>query len=262
MSSWTRLLLPLILVCNAFGLQAPSAGVASSPSGGSVPVQLTLDQVVDKLVEMNIVRAVALGRYKGRRQYHMEYKGFPTDLTADMTVEMTFDAPGNKQFNIVSQSGSKILIDHVFKKIIETEQEAMKDENRNQILMNKENFNFWGLEYHPSPDHCSYAMSIMPKVATKFNFKGRMWVDDKDFAICKVEATPAKSPSWWIKSTQINHVYGKVGDFWLPKENKSLSNIRLGGRADLTISYQDYEIVSAQRLKMPEPSGKRTSGNQ
>jgi hypothetical protein len=254
--------MPLLIAFSAFGLQAPNAGVAEDQGRGPAQGQLTIDQVVDKLVEMNIVRADALGSYKGRRFYHMEYRGFPTDLTADMTVEMTFDAPGNKQFKIVSQSGSKLLIDHVFKKIMETEQEAMKDENRNQILMNRENFNIWGLEYHPSPDHCSYAMMTQPKVATRYNFKGRVWVDERDFAICKVEATPAKSPSWWIKSTEINHLYGKVGDFWLPKENKSVSNIRLGGRAALTITYQDYEIVSAKRLKGQEPAGKHSSGSQ
>jgi hypothetical protein len=262
MSFSTRPLVPLLLLFSAFDLQTQNAGVTNTPNGASAPAPLTIDQVVDKLEEMNAVRAVALGRYKGRRFYHMEYKGFPTDLTADMTVEMTFDAPGNKQFKIVSQSGSKILIEHVFKKIMDTEQEAMKDENRNQILMTKENFNFGGLEYHPSADHCSYVMTTQPKVATKFNFKGRVWVDDKDFAICKVEATPAKSPSWWIKSTEINHVYGKVGDFWLPMQNNSTSNIRLGGHAVLSISYQDYEIVSAQRLKPLEPAGKHSAGTQ
>ena len=37
----------------------------------------------------------------------------------------------------------------------------------------------------------------------------------------------------------------KVGDFWLPARNRSISTIRLGGRAELTIDYNDYEITGA-----------------
>lgn len=56
------------------------------------------------------------------------------------------------------------------------------------------------------------------KVPTKFLYRGRVWVNAKDFAVCRIEAEPAKNPSIWIKRTDIRHAYLKVGDFWLPKE--------------------------------------------
>jgi hypothetical protein len=37
----------------------------------------------------------------------------------------------------------------------------------------------------------------------------------------------------------------KVGDFWLPARNESVSYIRLGGRATLTIEYKDYRVIDA-----------------
>jgi hypothetical protein len=77
----------------------------------------------------------------------------------------------------------------------------------------------------------------------------------KDFAVCRIEAEPAKKPSIWIKRTDIRHAYLKVGDFWLPKENTSVSIIRLGGRATLTIEYQNYEILSADPLPETDVGG-------
>jgi len=74
-------------------------------------------------------------------------------------------------------------------------------------------------------------------------------VDNKDFAVCRIEAEPSKNPSFWIKKTEIHHSYLKIGDFWLPAENKSVSAIRGGGRAVLIIKYQNYEILSAHGLK-------------
>ncbi len=34
-------------------------------------------------------------------------------------------------------------------------------------------------------------------------------------------------------------------DFWLPLRNESVSYIRLGGRATLTIEYRDYRLTGA-----------------
>jgi hypothetical protein len=39
-------------------------------------------------------------------------------------------------------------------------------------------------------------------------------------------------------------VYAKVGSFWLPVSNRSTSVIRLGGHANFTIDYQDYQITA------------------
>jgi len=36
-----------------------------------------------------------------------------------------------------------------------------------------------------------------------------------------------------------------VSDFWLPARNHSISSIRLGGRAELTIQYTNYHITAA-----------------
>jgi hypothetical protein len=71
-------------------------------------------------------------------------------------------------------------------------------------------------------------------------------VDADDFAVVRLEAEPAKNPSFWTKSSQIEQSYQKVNDFWLPERNHSISSIRLGGRAELTIEYQSYKITASK----------------
>ena len=39
-------------------------------------------------------------------------------------------------------------------------------------------------------------------------------------------------------------MYAKVGNFWLPVSNRSTSATRLGGHADLSIDYQEYQITA------------------
>jgi hypothetical protein len=52
-----------------------------------------------------------------------------------------------------------------------------------------------------------YVLALEPKNKSKFLFRGRIWVDADDFAVVRVEAEPAKSPSFWTKSSQIEQLY-------------------------------------------------------
>ncbi|MEO6119505.1 MAG: hypothetical protein ABIP12_02355 [Terriglobales bacterium] len=86
---------------------------------------------------------------------------------------------------------------------------------------------------------------MVPKIKNKFLYRGKIWVDAGDFAVTRIAAEPAKNPSFWIKQTQIEQVYGKVDEFWMPMRNRSMTSVRLGGHADLTIDYQDYQMALA-----------------
>jgi hypothetical protein len=117
-----------------------------------------------------------------------------------------------------SQSGSKWIIDHVFKRLLETERAAVEGENWKHAALDNQNYNFSSGDDGGADKRCPYALAVEPKVPTKFLYRGRVWVNAKDFAVCRIEAEPAKNPSIWIKRTDIRHAYLKVGDFWLPKE--------------------------------------------
>jgi hypothetical protein len=211
--------------------------------------RLNLAQVLDNLVERNAERADALQRYQGRRLYSLDYSGFPGSFHAEMVVDMTYDAPATKQFKIVSSSGPQWIIDRVLKRLLEAELESMSEENRERVALNPSNYDFSGLEHQDAPDNCSYVVAVQPRIPNKLLYRGRIWVDSKDFAVCRIEAEPSKNPSFWIKKTDIHHSYLKIGDFWLPSKNESVSVVRGGGRAVLTIKYQDYEILAARGLK-------------
>jgi hypothetical protein len=88
----------------------------------------------------------------------------------------------------------------------------------------------------------------LPKTKNKFLYRGKIWVDAQDFAVVRIEGEPGKNPSMWIKKTGIAHKYVKVDGFWLPAENHTESFIRLGGKATLSIEYQDYKILKTAPL--------------
>lgn len=221
--------------------QAPEPALRNSP--------LPLDQVIKNLEERNAARTAALGQFEGKRVYRMEYRGFPSNRDAEMVVKVNYRAPNSKQFTVVSQTGSKFIIDHIFKKLLEGEQEAAKGDNQRQTRLTSENYDFEFAAFENTPDGGRYVLNLLPKTKNKFLCRGKVWVDAKDFAVIRIEGEPGKNPSFWIKKTEIAHQYVKVDDFWLPAENRTQSVIRLGGTASLSIEYQDYKILEASPLK-------------
>ena len=221
-------------------------------------VSLSLEQVVTNLEQRNAQRAAALEEFEGKRVYRMQYRGFPSDKDAEMVVKVTFHAPNQKEFTVVSQTGSKFVIDHIFKKLLEGEQEAAKGDNGHDTALTKQNYNFELAGYEPTQDGGQYVLKLLPRTKNKFLYRGKIWIDAKDFAVVRIEGEPGKNPSMWIKKTDIAHRYIKVNDFWLPAENHTESFIRLGGKATLSIEYQDYKIIKSiplEAAKKARPDG-------
>lgn len=233
---------------------------ASSPAKGNAP--LPLAPVVDNLVRRNQERAQALLHSEATRVYRLVYMGFPGDREADMTVEAIYDRPSSKQFKILSQSGSKLIQNRVFKKLLDSEQEATQPAVNAKTQLNRDNYNFEWVSYEPAKTGQSsgqYVLRVSPKSVSKYVYRGQIWVDATDFAVTRIEAEPALNPSFWTKKNEIHHEYQKFQDFWLPVKNESVSYVRLGGRATLTIEYKDYRVTAAHS---PAAAEKKRAANQ
>jgi len=242
------LVLLTLLLCGA-GLSQPAAGQNSNAPDQRPRGQLNAEQVVQNLVSMNLRRAEALVGYQSTRIYRLVYKGFPGGRTAEMVVNVKYLAPGTKEFEIISATGSKLLIDRVFKKLLQAEKEAFEVENQKRIAINQENYELTLVGYEDGPGAPSYVLSAKPRTKNKYLFQGRIWVDAEQFAVMRIEGEPAKNPSFWIKDTKIETRYVNVNDFWLPEHQRSETAVRLGGHADFSIEYKDYRITDAGRLK-------------
>jgi hypothetical protein len=222
-----------------------AAWVAVCPAKGRGPAKraLTADEIVSAMVLQNQARAAALRSYVGRRVYKLQYRGFPGDRSAEMTVDVRYTAPNTKKFTIVSESGSKVIIDHVFNRLISGEEEAQNSSNQREITLTPRNYHFEYLGQETAGDRLLYVLRVRPKVKNKFVYRGKVWIDATDFAVVKIDAEPAKNPSFWITHAHVEQKYGKFGAFWLPVQNTSTSEVRvLHGMATLQILYQSYAL--------------------
>ncbi len=220
---------------------ASESGATTDAAPANLP-SLTTDEVVSRMVEANARRSSDLLGFTGRRTYNLDYRGFPGNREAHMVVAARYTAPSTKEFDIISASGSKLIQSRVLKRLLATEKEAADAENQRRTTLNTNNYKFTLLGARPSQYGGCYRLLAEPQRANKYLFRGEICVNARDFAVESIQAEPAKAPSFWIKKTSIEHRYQKIGEFWLPAFNKSVTNVVLGGTATLTIEYTNYKL--------------------
>ena len=223
------------------------------PQDGAAAARPVTSEIVQRLVAENEQRSRELGAYTARRHYHIAYVGFPHPAEADMIVDAVCNGANSKHFDVVSESGSHLLLDHVLKKLLKTEQKDAA--HRADSALTPENYTFSLVGVEQEEGRLLYVLTVEPILSGALLYRGKIWVDAQDYAVVKIEAQPARSPSFWIRNTQINRQYEKAGDFWLPRSDRSETRVRLGGRAVLTIEYGDYHFATAATPELyPEPS--------
>lgn len=230
-----RFAVVLLCLCGLYSLPTQlHATEADAPSS---------DEIVTALLDNNAKRAAQLKEYTSTRSYEVDYQGFPTGHKhASMVVRVNYKAPHQKSFEITSESGSKLLLDHVLHKLIATEQETNNDKALEESELSRSNYNFQFLGKEDRDNRPCYVFNLKPLHSNKLLYEGKIWVDAQDYAVTHIEAHPAKSPSFWISQTEIQHQYEKIGDYWLPAHNRSTSKVRFGGKSLLTIEYTDYQL--------------------
>lgn len=182
----------VLLLFFGTGLRQPAAAQESQSAVSMPPAPLDAEQVVENLVRMNRQRAQALRAYQGSRTYHIEYRGFPGTRSAEMVVAVRYRSPESKEFTIQSQAGSQLIIDRVFKKLLQSEQEALEAENQRRTALDNDNYVFTLAAYESTPTGSTYILAVEPKMKSKFLYRGRIWVDGDDFAVTRIEAEPLK----------------------------------------------------------------------
>jgi hypothetical protein len=221
-------------------LVACAACVAAQSAPNSPGISESPSEIVQRIVQHNALRSEHLKYFTSLRHYHIEVQGLGRSTSADMHATVTYTVGAGKTFQVVDESGSHLLVNHVLLRLLETERDDSREQQQSALTPSNYNFDFQ--TETTENGRPVYVFAVEPRTKNKLLYRGKIWIDAADYAVVRVDAQPAENPSFWIKSTQIHHVYAKNGEFWLPQTNRSESKVRFGGTAVLTIDYGTYQF--------------------
>ena len=204
---------------------------------------LEADEVIAKLVDHNGPRDRLGDGYTGTRRYVLENQRL--NKRAELLANVKCDPDGTKHFEVVSEQGWSSANKRVLRKMLESETETSRPQVRPSTSLTPENYRFQMVASEFLEARPVYVIQVLPKREDKYLFEGRIWIDAEDFAVVRVEGKPAQNPSFWTRSVHFVQQYHKSGDFWFPFSTESVTEARIFGKTEVTISYFDYQPNSS-----------------
>lgn len=247
----------------ALAIVVVAAGIGDAQEKYSPPVPAT-DTIVRNLVATRARQVESLQAFSVNRTYRLDYQGFGGTRHAELQVEAEYVAPDRKQFRVISQSGSKFLLDRILPKFLESEAQDQRESAESEISPRNYDFSLLGTDRINGKPY--YVLQIKPRRKGKYLCDGKIWVDAQDFTLSRLEGQPVKNPSFWINHAQLSTEYQNIGDFWLPAHRYSTSNVRFGGKAVLAVDYSDYRVTRVPKAVLEASRSKivlqRSAGQQ
>ncbi|HZS48011.1 MAG TPA: outer membrane lipoprotein-sorting protein [Blastocatellia bacterium] len=229
----------VLLFCH-FALTEAKIPVGNAVNSGDNA--LPANKIALKMMERLKQRDTELLHYSEARTY--EVKSDDKKPAAIINAVMDFSSPpAAKDFRIVSKSNASSASNMVYDHETKAEKDALSVFSQKQASLTSENYNFAIQGQQAMNGIQCYVLELQPKRLDKMLLKGKLWVSTDNFDLLRMEGTPAKSPSIWIKNISFVREFQNVNGFWLPREDDSTIDVRLYGRIKVKIDHHDLKIA-------------------
>ena len=206
------------------------AATQESPSTPDV------NTIVARMMLARQVNKARTRAYTVKRDYQLLDK--QEQPKAQVIASMTYVPPDQRRYNIESSSGG--IGGKVLRDIVQKESEPPKEAQRKDLTPDNYDFQYLGTETMDGRN--CYILSLNPRRNEKDLIRGKIWVDAADYRIHRIEGSPVKSPSWWIRDLHILMVFASVDGMWLPTFTHAVADVRFKGK--FVVERRDLEYTS------------------
>jgi hypothetical protein len=199
--------------------------------------------IVTRMEQVQTEARDSVRPYAVTREYKLVKDG--GEAESQVVAEVRFVPPHQKDYEIQSSAGNG-QGPKVVKKVLD--HEAEMSERWNETAITRENYDFALVGQEAVNGRNCYVLQLTPKRESKELLNGRAWVDAASFRLRRLNGTPSKSPSWWIKRLQITIEYGNVDGMWLQRSTSARAEVRLIGSRTLVgrdVSYKMGAVVAS-----------------
>jgi hypothetical protein len=207
-----------------------------------------LDAVLARMTQARAVNQSLLKPYVVTRLYVLVGKD-EDNKKSEVTAEVSFVPPHSKTYSIKGTEGSG-LGERIVRRMLDGETQIVKDYGATDLTTANYDFQMVGEEAFDGK-RC-YVIGLDPKRKDKTLLRGNIWIDVETYRIYRMEATPAKSPSWWLRDVRVAFSYGNVDGMWLQTSSEFSTNVRIFGRHAMTshdVNYEPGEQTPASALQ-------------
>ncbi len=222
-----------MVIAIAVGLQA----------GAAVPQQLDAATVVKKIDTAVAARYDRILGFTDLEHYAVFRGSDETHPVAEMTVRDTYKKGVGKEYAVLSQSGSSVILRFGLKPLLENEKTINHPGNIERSWFTSANYE---MTLQPGitklNDRACYALSVKPKAEAPNLIVGTMWTDAGDGTLVQIQGVSSKNPSAFSGTTHMMRQYANIDGFSMAMHARAESTSGLFGRTVVKIDYSDYQL--------------------
>ena len=224
---------------------------------GQAGQSLPMSEIVSRMTKVQDEAHARGVAYSVTREYQLSDAGSSTP-SSQVVAEINFVPPGAKDYSIVKSEGSdrgrsivRKVLDHETEMAGRSEEHEVSARNYDFALLGREMLN--GRE--------CYVLQLTPRRQEVELIRGKAWVDAQDFGIRRMQGSPAKDPSMWIKNLTVTIDYGQVNGVWIATATKAIADLHFAGTHVLTSRELDLRTATASAHKQPPSTSQSRSYN-
>lgn len=227
-----RAIIVALLACGEF----LHAACAAKPASGAAPTPEIADAMI---VLMERRYQDQLGRLGGYAAHRSIFVSSPfLSKPAHWTLAESYRSPGQRVLKTISSDAPKYLDQFLLDPIVTAETDTAQAELRPAVDITRANYRFTYFRY--DAEQRAHVYQAEPRTEQKYLFRGFIWLDDCDFAVKRIEGSPARRPSIWLRESHFVHELAKFDDLWFPVHHRSAAELRWFGAATLDMTYSQY----------------------
>lgn len=213
-------------------------------TGAAIPQQLDQATVIRQIDAAVAARFDNVLGFSDVEHYAVYRGSDETHPAAEMTVRDTYTKGSGKQYTILSQSGSSIILRFGLRPLLENERTINQPGNVEKSWFNSANYEMTmkpGGAQNLNGRSC-YLLAIKPKGEAPNLIIGTLWADAKDGTLVQIDGVASKSPSAFAGTTHMMRQYANVDGFSMAVHARAESSSLLFGRTVVMIDYSDYHL--------------------
>ncbi len=240
-------LLVVVVAASCAAMPVIAWGQSRNPSG---------DEIVSKMQQVQAEAHDHSVPYTVTREYQLS-SDKAQQAKSQVMAQINFVPPSQKDYTVRKVEGSDRGTD-IVRRVLKHESEMASHAESHELTTR--NYQFALLGQEAIDGHNCYVLQLTPNRHEPELVNGKAWVDATSFQIRRIEGTPAKSPSWWIRDLHVTINYGAVQGIWTQLATRAVAEVRLLGTNTLTSREVDLQTATVDaRSRTPNRAAERRS---
>ena len=170
-------------------------------------------------------------------------------MQAKVQAWTRIDQDGIFRFEVISETGSSLIREHVLLEALETEQRTHNQRDTVNVELRSENYRF---EEKPGGSGNLATIALLPRRQSPMLLNGIITVKREDGDIVRLQGNPSRLPSWWTRTVEIAQRYERINGVRVPVELSSRADVRVAGDSTFLMTY-DYLTINGRAVSSKRP---------